>query len=80
VSSYTLNFLIGNTLEPKCLNLNFGDLKPGPRWNNDWPHALEVQFHPGLSYQASGGLLAGEPGGHAGGPIHYALYEPGRVL
>jgi hypothetical protein len=34
----------------------------------------------GLSYQASGGLLAGELGGQAGGPVHYALYEPGRVL
>jgi hypothetical protein len=34
----------------------------------------------GLSYRASGGLLAGEPGGRAGGPVHYALYEPGGVL
>jgi hypothetical protein len=36
--------------------------------------------HPGLSYRAFGGLLAGEPGGRAGGPVHYALYEPGGVL
>jgi hypothetical protein len=28
----------------------------------------------GLSYWASGGLLAGVPGGRAGGPVHYALY------
>jgi hypothetical protein len=34
----------------------------------------------GLSYRASGGLLAGEPGGRAGSPVHYALYEPGGVL
>jgi hypothetical protein len=34
----------------------------------------------GLSYRASGGLLAGVPGGQAGGLVHYALYEPGGVL
>jgi hypothetical protein len=32
---------------------------------------------PGLSYRAFGGLLAG---GRVGGPVHYALYEPGGVL
>jgi hypothetical protein len=37
-------------------------------------------FAPGLSYRASGGLLAGEPGRKVGGLVHYALYEPGRVL
>jgi hypothetical protein len=36
--------------------------------------------HAGLSYRASGGLLAGVPGGQAGGLVHYALYEPGGVL
>jgi hypothetical protein len=39
-----------------------------------WPRG------PGLSYRASGGLLVGEPGGRASGPVHYALYEPGGVL
>ena len=34
----------------------------------------------GLSYRASRGLLVGEPGGRASGPVHYALYELGRVL
>jgi hypothetical protein len=33
-----------------------------------------------LSYRASRGLLAGVPGGQAGGPVHYAVYEPGGVL
>jgi hypothetical protein len=39
-----------------------------------------AQTHPGLSYRASGGLLAGEPGRRAGRPVHYALYESGGVL
>jgi hypothetical protein len=34
----------------------------------------------GLSYRASRGLLAGVPGGRAGGPVHCALYEPRGVL
>jgi hypothetical protein len=40
----------------------------------------EIHWVPGLSYWVSGGLLAGIPGGRAGGPVHYALYELGRVL
>jgi hypothetical protein len=39
-----------------------------------------LKFSPGLSYRASGGLLAGVPGKRAGGLVHYALYEPGGVL
>jgi hypothetical protein len=39
-----------------------------------------VHLSAGLSYRASGGLLAGELGRRAGGPVHYALYEPGGVL
>jgi hypothetical protein len=35
---------------------------------------------PGLSYRASRGLLVGVLGGQAGSLVHYALYEPGRVL
>jgi hypothetical protein len=41
-----------------------------------WPDFLEA----GLSYRASRGLLAGELGGRAAGPIQYALHEPGGVL
>jgi hypothetical protein len=33
-----------------------------------------------LSYRASEGLLTGVPGGQAGSPVHYTLYEPGGVL
>jgi hypothetical protein len=40
----------------------------------------EDTIQTGLSYWASGGLLAGEPGRRAGGPVHYALYEPGGIL
>jgi hypothetical protein len=45
MSSYTINFLIGNTLEPKCLNLDVWWFETGASWNNECPHALEVQFH-----------------------------------
>jgi hypothetical protein len=41
---------------------------------------LQDSLFAGLSYRASGGLLAGVPGGQAGGLVHYALYEPGGVL
>jgi hypothetical protein len=50
-----------------------------PSFRNHWPLTPIIPLV-GLSYRASGGLLAGEPGGRAGGLVHYALYEPGGVL
>jgi hypothetical protein len=45
MSSYTLNYLIGNTLEPKCLNLDVMWFKTGASVEYEYLHALEVQFH-----------------------------------
>jgi hypothetical protein len=41
---------------------------------------LTKKFISGLSYRASGGLLASVPGGRASDLVHYALYEPGGIL
>jgi hypothetical protein len=77
------NIVLSETSRPQnrddlCVRLAYFE------YYHDLNHAhiipSQCTLHAGLSYRASGGLLAGEPGRRAGGPVHYALYEPGGVL